>query len=59
MASDEVVIVTYSLERWVVVAVDKYHGDIGKDVVTKLAKDQIGLSSLQGPHGNERPIVFG
>ena len=46
MTSDQVVIVTHSLERWVVVAVDKYHGNIGENVVTKLAEDQIGLSSL-------------
>ena len=39
-------IVTNSLERWVVVTVDKYHRNIDEDIVTELAEDEIGLGSL-------------
>ena len=59
MLTNQVVIVTNPLERRVVVAVDKYHGSIDENIVTELSEDEIGLRSLQGPHGNEGPIVFG
>ena len=59
MSTNQVVIVTNPLERWVVVTVDKYHRNVGENFMAELSKHEIGLASLQGPQGNEGPVVFG
>ena len=58
MSTNKAVIVTDPNERRVVVAVDKYHGNVGEYVMAELSKREIRFSGLQGPQRNEGPVIF-